>query len=171
MSAGIYERNRDRTHDQILAALHDLFSFDKLIVTPYLEREETGHVDLVCKLAAADTVLVSAPPQIGSTDRLARTIDLFRRETNASGQPYRVYELPTPPLYFNWGAFPVFRSYTNALTVNGRVLVPIFGVDTDGDALAIYRQAVPDSMIIGIDCARAANGGGAVHCLTKEVIK
>ncbi len=55
------------------------------------------------------------------------------------------------------------------MTVNGRVLVPTFGIPSDAEALAIYREAMPDYDVIGIDCRAAANGGGAVHCLTKEI--
>jgi agmatine deiminase len=65
----------------------------------------------------------------------------------------------------------VWRSYTNSLTVNGRVLVPIFRVPQDSRALAVYQSALPEFEIIPVDCSRAANGGGAVHCLTKEVAK
>lgn len=173
LSEDIYERNPGLTHDQLVDALGAAFTFEKLIITPYLEYEETGHVDLVCKLAAEDVILISAPPQVANSDRLARTIDLFRRETNAAGQPYRVFELPTPPLYLNWGVFPVFRSYTNALTVAGggvkQVLVPVFGIAADARALEVYRQALPDYAIVPIDCRCAANGGGAVHCLTREI--
>lgn len=173
MSEDVYQRNPGLTHDGLLAALRDAFAFDKLIITPYLEHEETGHVDLVCKLVAEDGILISAPPQTGNSDRLARTIDLFRREHNAAGKSYRVFELPTPPLYLNWGVFPIFRSYTNALTVVGggisQVLVPVFGIETDARALDVYRQALPDYAIVPIDCRCAANGGGAVHCLTREI--
>jgi agmatine deiminase len=42
-------------------------------------------------------------------------------------------------------------------------------VSTDGEALDVYRRAMPDHEIVPIDCAPTANGGGAVHCLTKEV--
>ena len=58
---------------------------------------------------------------------------------------------------------------SHALTVNGRVLVPVFGVPTDGEALRVYRDAMPGHEVISIDCAAVVNGGGAVHCLTKEV--
>ncbi len=149
--------------------LHTVFEFEKLIITPRLKREETGHVDLLVKLAAADTVLVSAPDVIYNGGQLRAAADLFRCETNAAGQPYRVLELPTPPLYLNWGVYPVWRTYTNALTVNGRVLVPVFGLDSDEPALAVYREAMPEYEIIPIDSRASVNGGGAVHCLTREI--
>ncbi len=168
MASQIFHSNPGLTRTQLLEQLHRVFDFSKLIITPRLEGEETGHVDLLIKLADAETVLISRPSDPNRA-ALQQTIDIFRRTTNASGQSYRIFELPAPPLYLNWGVYPVWRSYTNSLTVNGRVLVPVFGIPTDAQALAIYRKAMPDFDIIPIDCAPGANGGGAVHCLTKEV--
>jgi len=169
MSDDLYARNPHLTPAEIEHQLHTLFDFTKLIITPSLRLEETGHVDLLCKLANARTVLVSAPTVPLNGERLRETAAVFRRETNAAGEPYRVFELPTPRLYVNWGVYPVWRSYTNALTVNGRVLVPVFGIPEDAEALRVYAQALPDHQIIPIHCAATVNGGGAVHCLTKEV--
>ena len=169
MSEEILERHTPMTRAEIEAQLRTQFSFDKLILTPYLWREETRHIDLVCKLADARTVLVGAPTPFKNKSRLRATAELFRHETSAAGDPYRVIELPMPAPYLNWGVYPVWRTYTNALIVNGRVLVPVFGISQDQEALAIYQAAMPDYEIIPINCAAAANGGGAVHCLTKEV--
>ncbi|MBL8153368.1 MAG: agmatine deiminase family protein [Anaerolineae bacterium] len=142
---------------------------DKLIVTPRLEREETGHVDLLVKLADARTVLLSRATGWLNGDNLRRARRVFETQTNAAGELYRIFDLPTPPLYLNWLCYPVWRSYTNALTVNGRVLVPVYGLREDAEALAVYRAAMPDYMVIPMDCSASVNDGGAVHCLTKEI--
>ncbi len=151
------------------ARLRRALAFDKLVVTPCLRREETGHVDLLVKLADAQTVLVTSPALCCNGWALRETAARFRGETNAAGQPYHVVELPAPPPYLNWGVYPIWRSYTNALTVNGRVLVPVFGLPDDDRALAVYAGALPGCQIIPIDCRAAVNGGGAVHCLTRDV--
>lgn len=169
MAEHVYEANPGLTTDALREMLAQTLGIQKLIITPSLWREETGHVDLLVKMADAQTILVSAPTVRFNSGRLRATADLLRRETNAAGQPYRVLELPTPPLYLNWLVWPVWRSYTNALTVNGRVLVPVFGVDTDEAALRVYAEAMPQHEIIPINSAAGANGGGAVHCLTKEI--
>lgn len=168
MASQIFHSNPGLTRIQLLDQLHRVFDFSKLIITPRLEREETGHVDLLVKLADAETILITHPSGPNRA-ALQQIIDIFQRTSNASGQAYRIFELPNPPLYLNWGVYPVWRSYTNSLTVNGRVLVPVFGIPADAEALAVYRKAMPDFEIIPIDCAPGANGGGAVHCLTKEV--
>jgi agmatine deiminase len=154
---------------EMTQALHRVFKFDKLIVTPHLQEEATGHVDLLLKLVDAETALVTAAGDSINTERLAETASLLREETNARGIPYHVLELPFLPPYYNWAIYPIWRSYTNALTVNGRVLVPVYGERADEKALQIYQLALPHYSIIPIDCRLAINGGGAVHCLTKEV--
>ncbi|MCU0511319.1 MAG: agmatine deiminase family protein [Anaerolineae bacterium] len=152
----------------IEAFLHRYFAFDKLIITPRLTLEETGHVDMLVRLATPETVLVSAP-EATTAEALRKTRRLFERETNAHGQPYQVIDLPTPPLYLNWFVYTVRRSYTNALLVNGAALVPVYGLALDDIALRRYEQALPGWRIIPVDSRAGINGGGAVHCMTREI--
>ena len=149
--------------------LREAIQFERLLVLPPLWSEETGHVDMVVKLADARTILLNPAPLPANRGRIQTVRRLRARATNAAGERYRVLDLPALSPYLNWGVFPVWRSYSNSLTVNGRVLVPIFRVPLDSRALAVYQNAMPDYDIIPIDCSRAANGGGAVHCLTRDV--
>jgi agmatine deiminase len=169
MSSQIFMSNPYYDRDRMLDYLHQIFDFEKLIITPRLTLEETGHVDLLVKLASADTVLVATADSFSTGEVLRKTKRLFERETNAKGQPYRLIELPSPSLYMNWFSYPIRRGYTNALTVNGRVLVPVYGITLDDIALKTYAEAMPDYEIIPIDSRIGINGGGAVHCMTKEV--
>lgn len=169
MSSQIFYSNPYYTRETLLDYLHRVFVFDKLIITPRLTLEITGHVDLLVKLASEDTVLVSRATSFSTEAALRKTKRLFERETNARGKAYRVVELPTPPLYMNWLRYATRRAYTNALTVNGRVLVPVYNIPQDEQALRIYQETLPDHTIIPIDSRVGINGGGAVHCMTKEV--
>jgi agmatine deiminase len=169
MSNQIFSSNPSYDRDRLLEYLHSVIDFEKLIITPRLTLEETGHVDLLVKLASADTALVARADSFSTGEALRKTKRLLERETNAKGQPYRLIELPTPSLYMNWFTYPIRRGYTNALTVNGRVLVPVFGITLDDAVLKAYADAMPDYEIIPIDSRVGINGGGAVHCMTKEV--
>ncbi len=162
MTNQVYIQNPELNRVTLLERLRRVFIFDEVVLLPRLRLEETGHVDLLVKLASADTMLVSGPRALFTGDRLRRAARQLRRD-------YNMVTLPTPPLYLNWFGYPVRRSYTNALTVNGRVLVPVYGVQQDDEALRRYQQAMPGFNVVPIDCTIAANGGGAVHCLTKEV--
>jgi agmatine deiminase len=132
--------------------------------------EGTGHVDVFVKLATPDTVLVTEPRSIVNGRRLAEAAEVLRASRNAAGCSYRVVTLPSVPAYCNWGVSRIWPSYTNALTVNQRVLVPTYGLpERDAAALAVYRQVMPDHEIIGVNARIAANAGGTIHCLTMQI--
>jgi agmatine deiminase len=151
------------------AYLHSVVVYDKLIITPRMKIERTGHIDLLMKLLNAQTVMVSTPSSRWDDARLSAVMQIFRSETNANGEKYHIIEMPTPPLFFNWLVYPIRRSYTNALTVNGRILVPIYKSNSDDIAIRRYEAHATDYDIIPIDCSVGINGGGAIHCMTREV--
>jgi agmatine deiminase len=157
------------TYADLQAYLHRVLNFDKLIITPRMRIERTGHIDLLMKLLDEKTVMLSTPSSKWDTARLDEVMSIFKAQTNAKGDRYHIIELPTPPLYFNWLVYPIRRSYTNALTVNGRILVPIYQSKTDDIAIRRYEDHAKGYQIIPIDCSVGINGGGAIHCMTREV--
>lgn len=167
---GIFDRNVHLPRGDVCQQLLEGLGAETLIVVPPLQMEDTGHVDVFVKLATPDTVLVTAPRSIINRRRLTEVADVLGASRNAVGHSYRVVELPSVPHYRNWGIVRVWPNYTNALTVNGRVLVPTYrDPDRDAAALAVYRKVMPDHDIIGIDSHIAANAGGTVHCLTMQI--
>jgi agmatine deiminase len=167
---GLYARNFPASPDDVRKQLLAGLGAETLIVVPPLRMEGTGHVDVFVKLATPDTVLVTEPRSIVNGRRLAEAAGVLRASRNAAGRPYRVVALPSVPAYCNWGVSRIWPSYTNALTVNHRVLVPTYGfAERDAAALAVYRQVMPDHEIIGIDARVAANAGGTIHCLTMQI--
>jgi agmatine deiminase len=167
---GLYARNFPMPPDDVRRQLLEGFGAETLVVVPPLRMEGTGHVDVFVKLATPDTVLVTEPRSIVNGRRMAEVAGVLRASRNAAGSSYRVVALPSVPAYCNWGVSRIWPTYTNALTVNRRVLVPTYGFpERDAAALAVYRQEMPDHEIIGIDARTAANAGGAVHCLTMQI--
>jgi agmatine deiminase len=168
ISEQVFEANPTHTRKTLLEAFRGIVDVQKLIITPRLWLEETGHIDLMLKLVDAQTIFVTAP-ELTNAQALRHIRHLLEGETNAHGQAYQVITLPTPPLYFNWGVFPIRRHYTNALTVNGRVLVPTYGIASDDIALKLFSDHMPQHTVIPIDSRVGIHGGGAVHCMTREL--
>jgi len=167
---GLYARNFPLSPDDVRQQLLEGLGTETLIVVPPLRMEGTGHVDVFVKLATPDTVLVTEPRSVVNRRRLTEVAEVLRASRNATGCSYRVVTLPGVPAYCNWGISRIWPSYTNALTVNDRVLVPTYGLpERDAAALAVYRQVMPGHEIIGIDARVAANAGGTVHCLTMQI--
>ncbi|NJL57816.1 agmatine deiminase family protein [bacterium] len=160
--------NPYHTRQTLEALLRETLGCERLHVLSRLPVENTGHVDLLVKPVATDRLLISAPNgwDGGSLRALRRQLE---RASNAQGQPYTLIDLPTPRPYVNWLLWPIFRSYTNALLCNGRALVPVYGLPSDEAALLTYEQALPGYTVLPIDLRLGINGGGAVHCMTREV--
>ncbi len=62
-------------------------------------------------------------------------------------------------------------SYVNALILNRKVFVPLFGIEADDDALAVWREVMPGYEVRGFESAgeSAWTNTDAIHCRTKAI--
>ncbi|MCS6832945.1 MAG: agmatine deiminase family protein, partial [Flammeovirgaceae bacterium] len=58
--------------------------------------------------------------------------------------------------------------YANFLIINGAVLVPIYQVSEDKEAITLLRKCFPDREIIPIDCRVLIRQHGSLHCITMQ---
>jgi len=122
------------------------------------------HVDCYAKLLDEETVLVKEVPtwhpEHGCVEDL---VDAFAALETCHGRPYRIVRVWCEPYSGDEVA-----AYTNSLILNGKVLVPTFGMASDADALSTYADAMPGYEVIGIDY-----GGwlyyDALHCRTMGI--
>ncbi|WP_280446916.1 agmatine deiminase family protein [Nocardia brasiliensis] len=159
----LFHRNRFRGRARVRELLSATFDVHNIIELPPLKGEFTGHVDLIVKPADGETVLATEPGRGVNRARRQRIIDILRHAG------YRVVELPYLPAYLNWQV-PVWRSYTNALTSNGTVFLPMFdAAEADRAAVRAYQRAMPDHHIVGVPAGVPAGSGGTIHCLTMQI--
>jgi len=174
-STGIQTFNPGRTLDEIREELADYFGCEKHIMVQPMIGEGTTHIDMSAKLLDPHTVLVGQY-QLGERnyDRLEAVATQIAGETNLAGEPFEVIRVPMPPEYTinepGYGDLDIFRSYTNSLILNDKVLVPIYNIDMDADGLAAYEDfyAGKDMQVIGIDSELLIEWLGAVHCVAME---
>ncbi|MFX0092776.1 MAG: agmatine deiminase family protein [Candidatus Hodarchaeota archaeon] len=143
----------------------------RVIVFPPVEGSHGGHIDPLIKFVSQDTVIVAECPKwynmYQGLEYIANTLANLNSQ-GGSGKPYQVVRIPIPKkAYFDiWGITQ--HSYVNALIVNNKVLVPIFGIPSqDSHALSIYRSTLPNHTVVGINFDKLKLG--SIHCLTKEV--
>lgn len=125
------------------------FACRKILRLPFVSG--IGHADEVVKFLADDLVLTDHPEWISRfQDMGLRAVALPKAKL--------------PDELARRGVMPQ-RSYVNSLLINGTVFVPVFGLDTDDEALAVYRAQ--GLKVVAIPSAYVADyGGGALHCLT-----
>ena len=67
---------------------------------------------------------------------------------------------------------PGIPSYANFLICNGTIIFPVYGLDTDTEAIRQIREIVQDRYeVIPVNAREIAWGGGSIHCFTQQVSK
>ena len=87
------------------------------------------------------------------------------------GRPFKVYRLFCPEINGgSWETNPV-AAYTNSLILNGKVLVPQYGIPQDNQAIETYQMAMPGYEVIGFDDTFGDPwyAEDALHCRTMGV--
>ena len=161
------------TQDQLEQFFLDYFGVHKVIVTPHLINDGTGHIDMFVKLINDTTVIVGEYENqsagfSGNYDICNQVATQLANETNGAGRPFNIVRMPMPP--YNNG---ITYTYINSLIVNNKVLVPIYGFSTefanDDSVLALYETLMPGVEAVGFDCNQIIPANGAIHCIAMKV--
>ena len=161
------------TQEQLEQYFLDYFGVHKVIVTPHLINDGTGHIDMFVKLINDTTVIVGeyenqAAGYPGNYDICNQVASQLANETNGAGRPFNIVRMPMPP--YNNG---ITYTYINSLIVNNKVLVPIYGLSTefanDDSVLALYETIMPGVEAVGFDCNQIIPANGAIHCIAMKV--
>jgi len=161
------------TQDQLEQYFFDYFGVHKVIVTPHLINDGTGHIDMFVKLINDTTVIVGEYENqsagfSGNYDICNQVANQLANETNGAGRPFNIVRMPMPP--YNNG---ITYTYINSLIVNSKVLVPIYGFSNDfandDSVLALYETIMPGVEAVGFDCNQIIPANGAIHCIAMKV--
>ena len=149
--------------------LRELYGCEEVVLLEPIEGESTRHIDMFATFTDPQTVVVGQYTRQVAT-RNAEILDRNARrlaEVCTPRGPLRVVRIPMPP-----PDPKVWRTYTNVVFANGRLLVPVYaGHDAVGrrQAIATYRRLLPEWEIVPIDCSELIQLGGALHCITMNI--
>jgi agmatine/peptidylarginine deiminase len=172
------ERHPDLTRELVAAKLRDWLAQTRVLWLEYgaLEGDDTdAHVDTLARFAAPDAIVYQAcddPQDAHYTVLQAMAAELAALRT-ADGAPYRLFALPWVPAIIEENR-RLAASYANFLIINGAVLMPAYGSDSEGrridDAAAVVlEQAFPDRKIVQIPCRPLIRQNGSLHCITMQL--
>jgi agmatine deiminase len=128
-----------------------------------------GHIDDLTRFVSEGRVVTVVESDTADANCAVLADNRMRLETmsDAAGRKLEVIELPTPGVLEGpEGRLPA--SYANFYFANQAVLVPVFGVEADREALAIFETVIKDRPIVPIPSQNLVLGLGAVHCLTQQ---
>jgi len=128
------------------------------------------------KLLDESTLLISEYPDgVADGPQINANMDyVLSNYTTYWGTPFEVIRIPSPPQqgsgYPNQGGW--YETYSNAVFVNNKILLPTYYEQYDTTAIRIWEDAMPGYEIVGIDCDGSdpiISLSGAIHCITHSV--
>lgn len=164
-----FERNAGVPRATIDERIRTALNAHASIVPQDPSLDSTGHVDMFCKIIDEDTILVA---QYDADERDHQTLEdgasLFASSVNGAGEPWEVVRIWQPDVYYVFFVIPVVRTYTNSLVVNDSVILPVYGLPYDAQAVALYESLYPGKRVYPINADVIIESGGAWHCVTME---
>ncbi|MDD2550478.1 MAG: agmatine deiminase family protein [Bacteroidales bacterium] len=169
----ILDENYNLTENQIDDIKHNYMGISPYAKMTNLPYDGIHHIDMHMKLLDEETLLVGQyPTGVSDGPQIETNLNyILDNYQTPYGRPYKVVRIPMPP--DEYGGYPSngsnYLTYTNATILNGLVLVPIYGLAQDNEALEIYRDAMPGYQVVGINMRNVISASGAIHCITREI--
>lgn len=170
-------RNPELSKKQIEERLTDYLGIEKIIwLKKGLAGDDTdGHIDDLSRFLNPGTILtmiVDDPNDI-NYEALEMNLEILEQARDSSGHAFSIETLPLPQTKIEGttvdGSEYVPASYANFYIANGVILVPIYDVRYDEQALDLFREYFPNREVIGIPCADLVWGQGSIHCITQQL--
>jgi agmatine deiminase len=166
-------RNPELTQQEIEEALSLYTGIRKVIWLGegFSDDETDGHIDNIACFAGAGRVLLGIP-QFKSHPDYEPVMDAKRRlleARDAQGRALEVIELPQPQeKKVDWQGRMLQASYVNFYLPNGGIVMPAFNDLNDEKARAVLADCFPGRDILQVDALDIVEGGGGIHCITRQ---
>jgi len=158
-------RNPQYNAKQITQKLKSFFGAKEILYLNhgYLAGDDTdSHIDTLARFIAKDTIMYVQCSK--KEDEHYEALKAMEQELKEYAKTHNFSLIPLPMSDFEGERLPA--TYANFLFVNGAVLVPIYNLKTDKEALTIFRKTFPKREIIAIDCSVLIRQHGSLHCVT-----
>jgi len=166
-------RNPHLNETEIEARLVELFGLQRVLWLRhgYLAGDDTdSHIDTLARFC--DPATIAYVQCTDPADEHYEALQAMEQELKAfrtlDGAPYRLIPLPLPKAIYDETGQRLPATYANFLIINGAVLVPVYQVPEDEQAMAQLRRAFPDREVTGINCRPLIRQHGSLHCVTMQ---
>lgn len=137
----------------------------------YLEGDDTdSHIDTLARFCDQNTIAYVGcnnpdDEHFEALQEMKNELEQFKTE---AGLPYRLVELPMPDACFDLEGNRLPATYANFTIINRAVLLPVYGVPQDEQAVEILRKCFPGRKIIPLNCRVLIEQHGSLHCVTMQ---
>ena len=154
ISDRVFSENPEYDKNTLLLELEKLLEASVLII-PSLKSDMTGHADGMVRFADENTVVTNAPlSPYGFETKVKKSLQNYG---------FNVIDFP----YFYSKGDSAVGCYLNYLETEKSIFLPVFGVDTDNEAIELAKN-IFDKTIIPVNINEIAKYGGLLNCIGWE---
>lgn len=154
ISDRVFSENPEYDKNTLLLELEKLLEAS-LIIIPSLKNDMTGHADGMVRFVDENTVVTNAPlSPYGFETKVKKSLQNYG---------FNVVDFP----YFYSKGDSAVGCYLNYLATEKSIFLPVFGVDTDNEAIKLAKN-IFDKTIIPVNINEIAEYGGLLNCISWE---
>lgn len=154
ISDRVFSENHGISEAELTAKLEKLLEASVLII-PSLKSDMTGHADGMARFVDENTVVTNAPlSPYGFETKVKKSLQNYG---------FNVIDFP----YFYSKGDSAVGCYLNYLATEKSIFLPVFGVDTDNEAIELAKN-IFDKTIIPVNINEIAEDGGLLNCISWE---
>jgi agmatine deiminase len=166
-------RNPHYSKKQIEETLKKNFGAERVLWLDngYLAGDDTdSHIDTLARFCNEHTIAYVGchNPEDEHYGALQKMADELGKMLDFEGNAYRLVELPFPNACFDEEGNRLPATYANFTIINKAVLVPVYGLPQDQEALEILQDCFPEREIIPVNCRVLIEQHGSLHCVTMQ---
>ena len=154
ISDRVYSENPSWHKAELTAKLAKLLEANVIII-PSLKSDMTGHADGMVRFVNENTVVANAPlSPYGFETKVKKFLQNYG---------FNVIDFP----YFDSNGDSAIGCYLNFLETEQAIFLPVFGVDTDNEAIELAKN-IFGKTIIQVNINEIAADGGLLNCISWE---
>lgn len=165
-------RNASMDKTAVEEAMRKHFGIEKTLWLDhgYLAGDDTdSHIDTLARFIGDGAIMYVRcdDSEDEHFEALRQMESELMRLRDLEGKPFNLIPLPMcEPLHYDGERLPA--TYANFLIINGAVLVPVYGIPQDENALEVFKTALPEREIVPVDCSVLVRQHGSLHCVTMQ---
>ncbi|MDX1589691.1 MAG: agmatine deiminase family protein [Oleiphilaceae bacterium] len=167
-------RNGQVSQEELEQTLHQHLGLERFLWLDHgaLEGDDTdGHIDTLARFCSPSRIAYVRCDDPGDShypelQAMEAQLQGFRQ---SDGRPYELFPLPWPDAIYSKEGERLPATYANFLILNKAVLVPVYDVPQDREALEVLGQCFPGRDIVPVLCRTVIEQHGSLHCLTMQL--
>jgi len=165
-------RNPHKTENDVNALLRRHLGAQTIIWLEegLLNDHTDGHVDNLARFVATGHVVCAEPaPTDPNRDQLLAVLKALEGTLDANGNAIQVTRIPSPGALTSSEGTLLPATHLNFLITNQCVVLPVYGTPSDDRAAEVLAGLFPQRAIVPIRANAVLAGGGAFHCISREL--